>query len=264
MVPRLESWRAFHANHRATIFWLVGVPLALAFLGIHLLAMFLQGYVGTNLVDIVRTHMLLSLVLAPLLVLVVPRLRTSLPPRTRDRAFWAFGAMFVLVFAVRLLNVDGPRWSAAVVFVLAIATASSVGVIDMFRFRSWRLLVVAAALFVVLAIDMPPLGVQLARGCLDDYRNEVLAEVAELGGDSELNYTNARDGRCGPIAWASTRYDDATHNVVLPAAGGALEGDGLVWGDQIRSCRDTEIYLCESLRDLGGGWFAYTRVATAN
>ena len=126
MVPRLASWRAFHADHRNTIFWLVGVPLALAFLGIHLMVMFLQGYVGTNLVDILRTHILLSLVLTPLLVLAVLRLRMALPPRTRDGAFWAFGAVFAIVFVVRLLNVDAPRWSAAVVVVIAIAVATSV------------------------------------------------------------------------------------------------------------------------------------------
>ena len=263
--------RDFYTQHRVTITVVVGIPLLLGFLFVHLLAIFTQGLVGETLVVMVRNSIVISVVLSPLIALPVIYLRKALPTPRRDVVVVSLGVTLLAVLIVRLFNVDFGGGRAGFLAVgpvlittLFIAVLPAVGAIDLVRFRSPRILALAAALFVSLSVTLPAFGFEVSQGCLDEYRDSVLAEIEANGSDDYRLSPNSQSGRCGPIAWTSTFYDEGSKTMELRSAGGILGQEGMVWGDDIQTCQDTDIYLCRDLRDLGGGWHMYSKVATAN
>ena len=259
-------------QRRSGVSSIVSVLLVLVFLFVHLFMFFGRALVGTSLAEILSNQVILSMALSPMIALAVISGRKQLPDRSKDLVGAMLLAMVLLVVLVRLFNYDIDTGFIGFVGVIVGIAASmmivvlpAIGIIDLFRFKSARLLAITLVLFAALSVNMPNVGFSIAQPCLDEHRVSVLNSV-QAEGDSQFsnNPDNAGPGRCGTIAWDRTLFDQDSNTVNLPAAGGALAQAGIVWGDNIQSCRDTGVHLCRDLRSLGDGWFMYSRMTGAN
>ncbi len=244
----------------------IGVAAAMLYLVIIGTVVLVSGLAGGELHGTLIPVCLLGVPLTPLVWIALSSIRRHQSRLSYDPLLWGGLVMLLSTVLLRLFDVGaigGALLLPVLVFIFVSAPlVSSIVVFDIIKWRSPRLLMVLVPFLLALFAPSPQLGFALARDCLDEQVEIVLADVEAEGSGSVYHYSGAPTGRCGTVTWWRTTFDDEHgRQIRFSGAGGVLGSvESLMWSETpVANCQDTEIYFCGEITDLGDGWYAYTK-----